>query len=93
MARIGSVDRNVVGHYGRLLWPRRSGAHLVAAVRASGHDSQDVSVRNPMREKSRKCRPQDCDAALASDDGPIFSTVAKPVDALKRSIPEGTQNA
>jgi hypothetical protein len=32
-------------------------------------------------------------AALASDDGPIFSTVAKLVEALKRSIPEGTQNA
>jgi hypothetical protein len=28
-----------------------------------------------------------------SDDGPIFSTVAKLVEALKRSIPEGTQNA
>jgi hypothetical protein len=36
---------------------------------------------------------QDCDAALASDDGPIFSTVAKLVEALKRSIPEGIQNA
>jgi hypothetical protein len=33
------------------------------------------------------------DPALADDDGPIFSTVAKLVDALKRSIPEGTQNA
>jgi len=33
------------------------------------------------------------DAALASDDGPIFSTVAKLVEALKRSIPERTQNA
>ena len=31
--------------------------------------------------------------ALASDDGPIFSTVAKLVEALKRSIPEGTRNA
>ena len=30
---------------------------------------------------------------LASDDGPIFSTVAKLVEALKRSFPEGTQNA
>ena len=29
-------------------------------------------------------------AALASDDEPIFSTVAKLVEALKRSIPEGT---
>ena len=36
---------------------------------------------------------QDCDAALASDDGPIFSTVAKLVEALKRSIPEGTESA
>jgi hypothetical protein len=33
------------------------------------------------------------DAALASDDGPIFSTVAKLVEALERSIPEGSQNA
>jgi hypothetical protein len=33
------------------------------------------------------------DAALASDDGPIFSAVVKLVDALKRSIPAGTQNA
>src|SRR5260370_37793189 len=43
--------------------------------------------------KTLKRRLQDCDAALASDDGPIFSTVAKLVEALKRSIPEGTQNA
>jgi hypothetical protein len=33
------------------------------------------------------------DPALADDDGPIFSTVAKLVEALKRSIPEGTRNA
>jgi hypothetical protein len=46
-----------------------------------------------MPEKTIKRRLQDCDAALASDDGPIFSTVAKLVDALKRSIPEGTRNA
>jgi hypothetical protein len=46
-----------------------------------------------MPEKTIKRRLQDCDAALASDDGPAFSTVAKLVDALKRSIAEGTQNA
>jgi hypothetical protein len=46
-----------------------------------------------MPEKTVKRRLLDCDAALASHDGPIFSTVAKLVDALKRSIPEGTQNA
>jgi hypothetical protein len=46
-----------------------------------------------MPEKTLKRRLQDCDAELASDDGPIFSTVAKLVEALKRSIPEGTQNA
>ena len=46
-----------------------------------------------MPDKTVKRRLQDCDVALASDDGPIFSTVAKLVDALKRSIPEGTQNA
>ena len=39
----------------------------------------------PMPEKTVKRRLQDCDAALASDDGPIFSTVvAKLVDALNR---------
>jgi hypothetical protein len=42
-----------------------------------------------MPEKTVKRRLQDCDAALASDDGPIFSTVARLVDALKRSIPGG----
>ena len=46
-----------------------------------------------MPEKIIKRRLQDCDAALASDDGAIFSTIAKLVEALKRSIPEGTQNA
>jgi len=47
-----------------------------------------------MAERSVKRRLQDAgDASLASDDGPIFSRVAKLVDALKRSIPEGTQNA
>ena len=30
-----------------------------------------------MPEKTVKRRLQDCEAALASDDGPIFSTVAK----------------
>jgi hypothetical protein len=44
-----------------------------------------------MPERTVKRRLQNCDAALASDDGPIFSTVATLVDALKRSIPEGTQ--
>ena len=46
-----------------------------------------------MPEKTIKRRLQDSDAWLASDDGPISSTVAKLVEALKRSIPEGTQNA
>jgi hypothetical protein len=46
-----------------------------------------------MPEKTIKGRLQNCDAALASDDGPIFSTLAKLVDALERAIPEGTQNA
>lgn len=46
-----------------------------------------------MPDRTIEHRPQDCDAALASDDGPIFSTVAKLVDALKRSTPEGTENA
>jgi hypothetical protein len=39
-----------------------------------------------MPEKTVKRRLQDAgDAALASDDGPIFSTVAELVDVLKRS--------
>ena len=42
-----------------------------------------------MPEKTIKGRLKDCDATLASDDGLIFSTVAKLVEALKRSIPEG----
>jgi hypothetical protein len=46
-----------------------------------------------MPEKTVKRRLQDCDAALASDDGPIFSTVAKLVEAFKRSFPEGSENA
>jgi hypothetical protein len=47
-----------------------------------------------MPEKTIKRRLEETrDAALASDDGPIFSTVAKLVEALKRSIPEGTENA
>ena len=45
-----------------------------------------------MPERTVKRRLQDAgDAALASDDGPIFSTVAKLIEALKRSIPEGTE--
>jgi len=47
-----------------------------------------------MADKTVKRRLQDAgDATLASDGGPIFSTVAKLVEALERSIPEGTQNA
>jgi len=47
-----------------------------------------------MADRTVKRRQQDaCDAALASDDGPIFLTVAKLVEALKRSIPKGTENA
>ena len=45
-----------------------------------------------MPERTVKRRLPHCDAALASDDGPISSTVATLVEALKRSIPEGTQN-
>ena len=47
-----------------------------------------------MLDRMVKRRLQDAgDTALASDDGPIFSTVAKLVEALKHSIPEGTENA
>jgi hypothetical protein len=44
-----------------------------------------------MPDRTIKRRLQDCDAGLASDDGPIFSTVAGLVKALKRPIPQGTQ--
>ena len=45
-----------------------------------------------MPEKTIKRRLEDTrDSALASDDGPIFSTVAKLVEALKRSFPEGRE--
>jgi hypothetical protein len=37
-----------------------------------------------MPEKTVKRRLQDCDAALASDDGPIFSAVAKLVEVQAR---------
>jgi hypothetical protein len=46
-----------------------------------------------MPDRTIKRRLLDCDAAVASDDGPIFSTAAKLVDALKRPIPEGTENS
>ena len=39
-----------------------------------------------MPEKAIKRRLQDCEAALASDDGPIFSTVAKLVEAIEAAI-------
>jgi len=47
-----------------------------------------------MAERSVKRRLQDAgDASLASDDGRSFPGSPSLVDALKRSIPEGTQNA
>ena len=47
-----------------------------------------------MPDRTVKRRLQDAgNAALAFDDGPVFSTVAKLVEALKHSIPEGTENA
>jgi hypothetical protein len=46
-----------------------------------------------MPEKTIKRRLTDARALdLADDDGPILSTVAKLVEALKRSIPEGSEN-
>jgi hypothetical protein len=46
-----------------------------------------------MPEKTIKRRLREHDRELAYDEGPIFTTVAKLVDALKRSIPEGNENA
>ena len=40
-----------------------------------------------MADRSVKRRLQDLDAALVSDDGPIFSTVAKLVKALQYALP------
>jgi len=45
----------------------------------------DRTVKRPLQDAG--------DEALACDDGPIFSTVAKLVEALERSIPKGSQNA
>ena len=67
-------------------------------------DTRTVSRREPAErprfEKRTGCLTERSNPGckivtppLASDDGPIFSTVAKLVDALRRSIPEGTQNA
>jgi hypothetical protein len=39
-----------------------------------------------MPEKTIKRRLQDCYAVLASDDGPIFSTVAKLIEAMQAAI-------
>jgi hypothetical protein len=69
-------------------------------MRATRRVAQGESAERPRPQKRSRCLTkrsnvglQDCDAALASDDSPIFSTVAKLVEALKRSIPEGRQNA
>jgi len=63
-------------------------------MRATRGLAQGQSPERPRLERRTRClrkpikrRLQDC------DDGPIFSTVAKLVEALKRSIPEGTLNA
>jgi hypothetical protein len=40
-----------------------------------------------MAEKSIRRRLQERDPQLASDDGPIFTTVAKLVKSLDRAIP------
>ena len=62
-------------------------------IRAAGSLSERAKEPVKCRKEQSNARLQDCDAALVSDDGPIFSTVAKLVEALKRSVPEGTQNA
>jgi len=45
-----------------------------------------------MPDKKRRLEDAD-DTALASDDGPIFSTVAELVEVLEPSIPEESQSA
>ncbi len=39
-----------------------------------------------MSERTIKRRLQNCDVALASDEGPIFSTVAKLIEAIQAAI-------
>jgi hypothetical protein len=75
-------------------------ASATGSMRSTHGLAQGKSPERPRFERRTRClrKPSNagcriCDAALASDDGPIFSTVAKLVDALKRSIPEGTRNA
>jgi len=46
----------------------------------------EKTIKRPAERYSR-------DAALASDEGPIFSTVAKLVEAVARSIPRESENA
>jgi len=69
-------------------------------VRATRRLAQGEPPQCPRFERRTRCLREPLsagcktvDGALASDDGPIFSTVAKLVEALKRSIPEGTHNA
>jgi hypothetical protein len=45
-----------------------------------------------MPDKTIKQRLREHDRELAYEEGPIFNTVAKLVEALKRCIPEGTEN-
>jgi hypothetical protein len=65
---------------------------------ADGEISSGSRVVGTCEQRPARClrKPsnagyKDRDAGLASDDGPVFSTAARLVEA-KRSIPEGTQN-
>jgi hypothetical protein len=97
------------GHYnrGRLLdvdLRRRRVTHLgarEASCRRYARADADHEDEQPLAEQLHGAKPNAADnpqsiklrAALASDDGPIFSTVSELVEALKRTIPECTQNA
>jgi hypothetical protein len=78
--------------------PRPRRKHAEATANNPGNANTPTGARlsqsELMPEKTVKRWLQDAgDDALASDDGPIFSTVAELVEALKRSIPKGTKNA
>jgi hypothetical protein len=67
--------------------------HMPSHVPIPGREEKRVRAWRRVRPVSSLDGARVRRPALASDDGPIFSTVAKLVEALKRSIPEVTQTA
>jgi len=77
------------------MWFNDSADATAIAKEVAHHITSSASLiwklSSPSRMANNAIAPRASE--LADDDGPIFSTVAKLVEALKRSIPEGTQNA